>query len=92
MAAVRVNVTVEVDQKGNGLCIRTPVPVQLVYEDKEWHLECDTPRLTTDSFATMEEALIDGAHLIGDDLQSAVVERPLIVGRITPEGVSGMFR
>ena len=92
MTGVRVNLTVEVDQIGNGLCIRTPVPVQLVHEDREWHLECDTPRLTTDNFKTMEEALIDGTIMIGDELQSAVVERPLIVGRITPEGVSSMFR
>ena len=48
-------------------------------------------RLTTDGYNTMEEALIRGARLIGDELQAAVVERPLIVGRITPEGVSSMF-
>ncbi len=92
MAAIRVNMTVEVDQKGNGLCIRTPVPVQLVHERNEWYLECDAPRLTTDGYQSMEEALIAGTRLIGEELQSAVVERPLIVGRITPEGVAGMFR
>ncbi len=91
MAVVRVNMTVEVDQTGNGLCIRTPVAVQLVYEDKQWYVECDAPRLTTDPCDTMEEALVSGTRMLGDELQAAVVERPLIVGRITPEGVASMF-
>jgi hypothetical protein len=40
----------------------------------------------------MEQALIAGACLIGDEMQAAVVERPAVIGKITPQGVSSMFR
>ena len=92
MAAVRVNITIEVDQKANGLCIEKPVPVQLVCEHKKWRLTCRNPALETEHFDTMEQALIAGARLIGDEMQAAVVERPAVIGKITPQGVSSMFR
>jgi hypothetical protein len=92
MAAVRVNITIEVDQEGNGLRIAKPVPVQLVFEHKKWRLTCHNPALETDGFDTMEQALVAGARLIGDEIQATVVERPAVIGKITPQGVSGMFR
>ncbi|HSW44875.1 MAG TPA: hypothetical protein VLM89_04830 [Phycisphaerae bacterium] len=92
MAGFRINMTVEVDQKGNGLCIQTPVPVQLVHEQNKWRLQCATPPVATDLFDDMEEALIAGARRVGDELQAAVIERPLVAGRITPDTVRGIFR
>ena len=91
MAAIRVQLTIEVERKGNALAIRTPVPVELVYENKRWHLECETPAVTTEECSTIEEAIIAGARQVGDELQAAVVERPVIVGKITPESVERMF-
>lgn len=87
MAAVRVNITVEVEQKGNGLIIYTPVPIQLVYERKRWRAECETPPLCTEPTDNMEEAIIAGAQQVGAELQAAVIERPLIAGRITPDNI-----
>jgi hypothetical protein len=92
MAAVRVNITIEVDQKGNGLLIEKPMPVQLIHEREKWRLRCHDPALETEGFDTMEQALIAGARLIGDEMQAAVVERPAVLGKITPQGVSSMFR
>jgi len=91
MAAIRANITVEVDQKGNGLLIQTPVNLQLVHEQSQWHAECESPFVHTDPCETMEEAIIAGATQAGVELQTAVIERPLIVGKITPDSVSSMF-
>ncbi len=87
MAAVRVNITVEVEQKGNGLIIYTPVPIQLVYERKRWHAECENPPFSTEPTDNMEQAIIAGAQQVGAELQAAVIERPLIAGRITPDNI-----
>jgi len=92
MAVVRVNITIEVDQKANGLLIEKPMPVQLIHEQKKWRLTCSDPALETEGFDTMEQALIAGARLIGNEMQAAVVERPVVLGKITPQGVSSMFR
>ena len=91
MAAVRVNITVEVEQKGNGLAILTPVPIQLVRQRSKWHAECESPPLCTDCFDTMEQAIVAGAKQAGQELQAAVNERPIIAGKITPVEIHGMF-
>lgn len=92
MAPVRVAVTVEVDQKGNGLLIRKPVPLHLVCEDGRWHAECEEPNLCTDPCDSMEQAVLIGAHEVTGELQAAVVERPMVAGKISPESVpQGMF-
>ncbi len=88
----RVNITVEVDQVGNGLAIQTPVAVQLVCERGQWYGQCINPPVTTDMFETMEKAMVACAQEVGAEVQAAVVERPLIAGRITPKDVAGMFR
>jgi len=92
MAAVRVNITVEVEQKGNGLAIQTPVPIQLVQEQGRWRAECESPSLCTESFDTLEQAVVAGAKQVGNELQAAVNERPIIAGKITPADVpQGLF-
>ena len=92
MAAVRVNITVEVEQKGNGLAIQTPVPIQLVRERSRWRAECESPPLCTESFDTLEQAIVAGAKQVGQELQAAVNQRPMIAGKITPADIpSGMF-
>ena len=91
MAAVRVNITVEVEQKGNGLAIQTPVPIQLVQEQGKWRAECEAPPFCTDRFDTFEQAIVAGAKQAGDELQAAVNERPIIAGKITPAEIRGMF-
>jgi hypothetical protein len=83
-----INVTIEVDQVGNGLAIQTPVAVQLVRERRRWRAECDTPPFRTPSFDTMEQAVIAAGEQAACEVQAAIVERPLIVGRITPEAVA----
>jgi len=92
MAAVRANITVEVERKGNGLAIQTPVPIQLVRERSGWRAECESPPLCTERFETMEQAIVAGAKQVGNELQAAVNERPMIAGKITPADVPrGVF-
>lgn len=87
----RVNLTVEVEQVGNGLAIRKPVSVQLVYRNKQWRAECMDPPVETDPFEHMEEAVVAGARAIQNELQAQVIETPMIVGKITPERVLALF-
>ncbi len=88
MQDIRVHVTVEVDHVANGLAIRKPVPIQVVKDRrKQWHAECDSPRFETTAFETMEEAIVAGAKQAHAELQMAVEDRPMIVGRITPDDV-----
>jgi len=91
MVETRVNITIEVEQKGNGLAIQTPVQIQLVQERGKWHAECESPCFSTDTFDTMEQAVVAGAKQAHNELQAAVNDRPLIAGKITPEMVQGMF-
>jgi len=91
MAPVRVNLTIEVEQRGNGLAILTPVPVTLVHEDEAWRAVCEAPPVESDAFGSFDEALLAGARQVNDELQAAVIERPLIAGRITPETVQVLF-
>lgn len=88
----RVNLTVEVDQVGNGLAIHTPVPVQLIYERGQWRGECENPPVQTEVFDRLEEALIACGTQVAAEMQGAVMERPLVLGRITPDDVpNNMF-
>ena len=87
----RIDLTVEVDQVANALAIRTPVPIQAVHHRGRWHVVCEAPPIQTEPVASLEEAIIAGARQIAHEVQAAVIERPVIVGRITPETVAGMF-
>ncbi len=88
----RVNITVEVDQVGNALAIKTPVPLQLVYAGGRWRAQCESPPVATLMFDTMQEALVAGAKEAADELQAAVRDRPAVAGRIAPRDVpSGRF-
>jgi len=83
----RVNLTVEVDQVANALAIKTPVPIQLVYQAGQWRARGESPPIATLEFDTMEQAIVAGAKEAAMEIQAAVNQRPLIVGRITPENV-----
>jgi hypothetical protein len=88
----RVNLTIEVDQVGNGLAIQTPIAVQLIREAGHWHAECASPGVRSEAFTTMEEALVAAADQVAAEVQAAVIERPLVVGKITPDKIpAGMF-
>ncbi|MBP7936199.1 MAG: hypothetical protein KA354_16275 [Phycisphaerae bacterium] len=91
MAPVRVNLTIEVEQRGNGLAILTPVPITLIHEGKTWRASCEAPPVESDAFATFDEAVLAGARQVNNELQAAVIERPLIAGRITPDTVQSLF-
>lgn len=90
--ALRVNMTIEVDQVGNALAIQTPVPIQLVRERGQWFAQCENPPVTTVVFDSMEEALVACGEQVAAELQGAVIERPFIAGRITPADVHSVFR
>src|SRR5687767_9155131 len=83
MAAFKLNLTIEVEQVGNGLAMQTPVPLQLVYHQARWQAVCDSPVIMTPSVKSLEEAIIAGSREIAREMQAAVIERPLIAGRIT---------
>lgn len=88
----RVNITVEVDQVGNALAIKTPVPIQLVYQGGQWRAQCETPPVATLMFDTMQEAIVAGAKEAAAELQAAVEDRPVVAGKITPDDIpKGMF-
>ena len=83
----RVNITLEVDQVGNALVVQRPVPIQLVHKSGQWRAQCASPRVATPGFDTMEEAVIAAAKEATAELQAEVDERPLILGRITPDDI-----
>jgi hypothetical protein len=88
----RVSLTIEVEQKANALAIRKPVPVQLLCHCGQWLFECDSPAVTMPACQTMEEALVMGARQVAVEVQSEAVERPFVVGKITPDRIPlGMF-
>lgn len=87
MIEFRVNITVEVDQVGNALAIKTPVPLQVVYQGGRWRAQCESPPVLTLMFDDMEEALVAGAKEAANELQAAVIDRPVIAGCITPESI-----
>lgn len=89
----RVNITIEVDQVGNGLAIQTPIPIQLVYQRGQWQGQCESPPVSTVASESMEATLVACAQQVAAELQMAVMERPMILGRITPDDIPGnMFR
>lgn len=89
----RVNMTIEVNQVGNGLAVQTPVPIQLMHQRGQWQGRCDTPPVETPMFKSMEEALVACAQQVADEMQAAVCERPVVAGRITPNDIpQSMFR
>lgn len=89
----RLNLTIEVDQVGNGLAIHTPVPVQVLYQRGQWQGQCEKPPVTTEVSPSMQEAVIACGEQVAAEMQGAVIERPLILGRISPDDVPGnMFR
>jgi len=83
----RVNITVEVDQVGNALAVKMPVPIQLVYQQGCWRAQCEKPPISTEMFDTMEEAVVAGAKEAANELQAAVDDRPVVAGKITPDQV-----
>jgi len=88
----RVNMTVEVDQVANALAVKTPVPLQLVYQGGRWRTQCESPPVCTSVFDTMEEALVAGTKEVAAEVQGAVIDRPTIVGKITPNDIpANMF-
>ena len=88
----RVNVTVEVDQVANALAIATPIPIQLVRGRKTWHGQCESPPVKTVDYQTFEEALMACAAEVAAEAQAAVIDRPVIAGRITPDDIpDGIF-
>lgn len=89
----RVNLTIEVNQVGNGLAIQTPVPIQLVHERGQWRGICENPAVNTMACESMQEALVACGEEVAAEMQMAVNERPLILGRITPDDIpTNMFR
>lgn len=89
----RVQFTVEVNQIGNGLAIQTPVPIQLVHERGQWRGVCELPPVDTPVFDDMEQALAACGEQVAAEVQAAVMERPIILGRITPDDIpQDMFR
>ncbi|HPD28436.1 MAG TPA: hypothetical protein PLL20_00460 [Phycisphaerae bacterium] len=88
----RVNLTIEVEQKANALAISKPVPVQLAYHRGQWHFECEDPSVTVPACRSLEEALVMGSQQVAAEVQAAAVERPFVVGKITPDRIPlGMF-
>jgi hypothetical protein len=83
----RVQVIVEVDQVGNGLAIQTPLPMHLVHERGQWRGECESPPVSTLVFDRMEEALVACGEQVAAEMQGAVMERPMVLGRITPDDI-----
>jgi len=79
---------VEVDQVGNALAIKKPVPMQLIYQSGQWRAQCAEPPVATLKFDSMEEAIVAGAKEAAAELQSEVDDRALIVGQITPESIA----
>ena len=91
MAAFKLNLTIEVEQVGNGLAMQTPVPMQVLYRQSRWQAVCDSPAIMTASVKTLEEAIITGSEEIAHEMQAAVIERPLIAGRITAADIEAHF-
>jgi hypothetical protein len=83
----RVNITVEVEQKANALAIHKPVPAQLVYSRGRWHFECESPSVVMPVCSSMEEALVAGSQQLAVEVQAEAIERPFVVGKITPDRI-----
>jgi hypothetical protein len=91
MATFKLNLTIEVEQVGNGLAMQTPVAMQVIHQQSRWQAVCDSPAIMSPSMKTLEEAIVAGSKEIAREMQAAVVERPLIAGRITASDIAAYF-
>jgi hypothetical protein len=91
MAAFKLNLTIEVEQVGNGLALQTPVPMQVVFQHSRWHAVCDSLGIMTAPAQRLEDAIMLGRQEIAREMQALVVERPVVAGRITPDDVATHF-
>jgi hypothetical protein len=87
MDEFKLNVTVEVDQVGNGLAIQTPVNLKIAFGTGCWRASGESPAFETDARDSLDQAVIEGARQAKAELQAAVIERPRVIARITPEDV-----
>ena len=88
----RIQYTIEVDQRANALAIATPIPIQLCYDRGKWVGQCENPPVITAPARTMQDALTDCAKQVTQQVQSSVIDRPVVAARITPDGVLSMFQ
>lgn len=92
MNEFKLNLTVEVDQVGNGRAIQTPVDLQICYNRGRWSAGADCPAFETDPVETLEKAIVTGARQAQAELQANVIDRPCVVARIRPEDVPQELR
>jgi hypothetical protein len=67
----RVQVTVEVDQVGNDMTTKTPVPLQVLYQAGQWCAQSDSPPISTVMYDTMQEAIVAGAKEAAAELRTS---------------------
>ncbi|GMU21954.1 MAG: hypothetical protein AMXMBFR13_20420 [Phycisphaerae bacterium] len=92
MCTFTVKLGVEVPVVGNGLAVETPVALELRRGPAGWAAQCMAPPVATEAYGRLEEALVAGAQAAAGELQAAVEDRPVVLGRITPEDIpAGMF-
>ena len=91
MDEFKLNVTVEVDQVGNGLAIQTPVQLEIGFGTGRWRARASTPAFETDAIESLDKAIVLGARQARTELQAAVIERPRVIARITPQDVPSML-
>lgn len=66
----RMNVTVEVDQVGSDVAVKTPIALQLVYQRGQWCAQCEAPPVATVMYETMQEAIVAGAKEAAAELRT----------------------
>ena len=79
-----VSTTIEVDKTANGLAVRIPVPIELVYKKGVWIGRCENPAVETFAFDAMEEAMITCVEEVIREMDEESFD-PCIIGRITPD-------
>ena len=68
----RSNMTIEVDLEEDGLAVKTPVELQLVYQSGGWRALAKDPPISTDMFDTMEKAIVAAARSASKRIESPV--------------------
>jgi len=91
MATFKLYLTIEVEQVGNGLALQTPVPMQVTYRQGRWQAMCDSLAIMTGPVQRLEDAILAAGQEIAREMQAAVIDRPVIAGRITPDDVAAHF-
>ena len=91
MDEFKLNVTVEVDQVGNGLAIQTPVQLEIGFGTGRWRARAHSPAFETDEIETLDKAIVTGARQAKAELQAAVIERPRVLARIAPDDIPPML-